>query len=418
MRRTNRIWLPPYCNPDGLLPKIQETRSLFARRPYPFPDFVGKAIAFLQTEEVQKMGFVFDPQRSLPCKWKCSDESLYGVDLALYAQTGHYPFDKGVIGGRFNAGSLGAAVYHGPINIDFGGSHVGYVPGNGGGRFGSIWRPQQGEHSTDCGYLSGLLAPFRYEYDDATSNILISHPPGEKVLVSVPNEYVQPNWSERRIKLLIDTDTFTDGEVEYAPSKPHTHTPIGRTLFQLSGAFLERLRPTDRDRLTTQEPKPVGRLLSHPYFHLFDLDAEIDAHGLPRERLLLYMKYILSARHAPPPLKVAIINTNIEHNHLTDTVRDAAYRPYSFASFSGVFLDLFDESSQRYATLFQPLAVAIKAAGKNREVELLPEEIHHRFDQLSPAEPAIPMRDVLRCDSFEGWLDQFSFDGQTAAADC
>jgi len=393
-----------------MLPKVQETRSLFTRKPYAFPDFIGKAIAFLKSEEVRSMGFEVDPSRTLPCKWKCSDECLYGVDLAIYAQTGGYPFDKGRIGGIFNGESLEAAVHHGPINIDFGGSHVGYVAGDGDGSFGTIWRPQRGVHSSDCGHLSGLLAPFVREYDDAIKNVLVYQPPGEKVIVSVPNEFLQPNWSARSIKLLVDTDTLAEGEVEYDQGLPYTHTPIGRSLFYASRRFLDSLKPNERALLASADPTPIGAALSHGFFNIFDVNAELDAHELPTERLLVYMKYILAAKHAPPPLKAAIINANIEHNHLTDSVRVPAYRPYSFASFSGVFLDLFDYEQGRYATLFQPLAVAIKPANRMREYELLPDEIHHRFDGLKAAEPVIPMGDVLRSASFDHWVEQFSFD--------
>jgi len=410
MHRTNRIWLPPYCQPEGLLPKIQETRALFSRPPIPFPDFVGKAVAFLQSDHVQQMGFSYDPKKSLPCKWKCSDESLFGVDMALFAQTGHYPFDKGVIGGRFNAGALGAAVHHAPTNLDFGGSHVGYVPGPDGGTFGSVWRPLQGAPSSNCGYLTALLRPFRREYDDACENILVYQPPGEKVIVSVPNEFVQPNWSARAVKLLVDTDTLTEGEVEYQRDKLHTHTPSGRTLFYLSQRFLDDLSAAEGSALIDEHPCPIGSHLTHGYFNIFDADAEVDAVGLPKERLVLYMKYILAAQHAPPPLKAAIINTNIEQNHLTDTIRAEKWSPYSFASFSGVFVDFWDEVKGRYAVLFQPLAIAIKPAGAHREFELMPDEIHHRFAKLEPAEPVVPMEDVLRDSDFERSLQQFTFD--------
>ncbi len=411
MQRTNRIWLPRYSHPDGLLPKIQETRVLFSRPPYPFAEFVGKAIAFLQSDQVSKMGFDYDPKKGLPCKWKCSDESLYGVDLVLYAQTGHYPFNKGLIGGRFNKGSLGAAVHHAPTNLDFGGSHVGYVPGPNGGTFGKVWRPLQGERSSNCGYLMALLRPFQREFDDATQNILVYQPPGEKVIVSVPNEFVQPNWSARRVKLLVDTETLTAGEVEYVRNKPHTHTPSGRTLFFLSSRFLDGLRSHDvAAALVSEKPTPIGEHLTHPFFNVFDVDTEVDAQGLPQERLLLYMKYVLAARHAPPPLKAAIINTNIEQNHLTDTIRAERFSPYSFASFSGVFVDYWNDRLGQYSVLFQPLAIAIKPAGARREVELMPDEINHLFKPLKPAESVIPMENVLQDTNFERTVAPFTFD--------
>jgi hypothetical protein len=410
MRRTNRFWLPTYCAPDGLLPKVQETRTLFSRRPFAFPDFVGRAIAFLQSKEVRAMGFEFRPDQALPCKWRCPDESLFSADLALYAQTGHYPFDKGKLGGGFNEKALGAAVQHGPINVDFGGAHVGYMSGEGGGSFGRIWRPQNGAPTSNCGYLTALTADFRSIYNDAINNIFVHELPGGRVVVNVPNEYVQPNWSSLPTKLLIDTDTLTNGEVDYEPSAPQTHFPIGRSLFYLSETFLDGLTLEERERLINADPTPIGRRLSPKFFNIFNVDAEVDSHGLPKQRLLPYMKYILAARHAPPLLKAAIINTNIEHNRLTDTIRVEAYRSFAFASFSGVFIDLFDDVSGRYGVLFQPLAIAIKPAGRLRETEFLPEEIHDRFHKIKPAKPAIPLEDVLRSSSFDSWTDAYTFE--------
>ena len=63
-------------------------------------------------EQARDAGFTQDPGAALPCKWKCADESLFGVDLAIYAFTGQYPFDKGLIGGRINEPSIAAAVHH------------------------------------------------------------------------------------------------------------------------------------------------------------------------------------------------------------------------------------------------------------------------------------------------------------------
>ncbi len=64
--------------------------------------------------------------------------------------------------------------------------------------------------------------------------------------------------------------------------------------------------------------------------------------------------------------------------------------------------------------LFQPLAIAIKAPGQQRAVEFLPEEIHERFENLSPAKPVIPMEDVLRSASFESWTKAFTFNPEEA----
>ncbi len=409
MKRSNRHWLPAYGHPDSVLPKVQETRTLFSRPPYAFQDFVGKAFRFLQGETARKIGFEYDPERTLPCKWKCSDEAVFGVDLAIYAQTGHYPFDKGKIGGYFNAASLGAAVHHGSINVDFGGSHVGYIPGEGGGSFGRIWRPHLGDTSTDCGHLMGLIEPFQKEFDEATQGILVYRPQGERAMVSVPNEFVQPHWGSRPVKLLVDTETLTDGEVDYDPDKVHTHTPIGRSLFYLHEGFLQGLSDDEAQALCRADPTPMGQHLSHRYFNTYDTRAALDETGLPMQRLLLYMKYIVSARYSPPALKVAIINTNIAHNRLSDTVREAAFRPYAFASFSGVFIDLFDEQRGGYVNLFEPLGLSLKPSGKTREIELSTEQIHHELDRLEPAPSVIPMKEATRVESTADIVDRFTF---------
>jgi len=409
MTRTNRNWLPEYCNPDSYLPKIPETRTLFSRPPFLFQDFAGRAIRFLQSEQARKMGFEYDQKNILPCKWKCADESVFGMDLALYAYTGHYPFDKGGIGGYFNEPSVSAAVHHGRINIDFGGSHVGYLPDNRGGLFGYIWRPLQHERSTDCGHLMNVIQPFKSIYDDATESILIFNPGGDRLFVSIPNEFIQPNWSSHSIKLLVDLDTLTAGDVPYREEVPHTHTPIGRTLFYLNPRFLEELSEEAVRRFHTAEPTPIGNLLTHPYFSIFDSAAELDLNGLPVRRLNLYMKFILSAANSPYPLKAAIVNTNIEHNRLTDTVRQAAYKPYAFASFTGVIIDVYEETINNYVNLFQPLGFSIKPAGVTRDIELPPDEIHHLLRELTPAEPVRPVADIMGYRSLPHLLDRFIY---------
>lgn len=409
MQRTNRNWLPPYCDPEALLPKIPETRALFRWRPYLVQDFIGKAISFLESDEIKAMGLEYDYRRVIPSRWKCSDESLFGVDLAIWAHTRAYPFDKGLIGGRFNAPSLGAAVHHGSINVDIGGSHVGYLPGEGGGTFGRIWRPATQEYSTDCGYLMALLAPFLRVYEDACDNILLVRPEGEGALVSVPNEYVQPAWSSERIKLLVDLDTLTDGEVDYRIDLPHTQTQIGRSLFRVGERFLDFLGEAKARELFTPRPRRIGPHLGHDFFAIWDSEAALEG-GLPEQRLLLYMKHILAARHSPEGLKAAIVNTTLEHNRLTDAVRDGAYRDYDFISFSGVFIDQYSMEARSYVNLFQPMGMTIKPKGRTRERELSPEEIHAVFERLPLADPALPLDAVFSYARPESVVESFTFE--------
>jgi hypothetical protein len=409
MTQTTRNWLPVYCDPRSLLPTVQETIILFSEPPYLFQDFVGKAITFLKSEAVQKMGFVFNPKTALPCKWKCSDEAVFGVDLCLYAYTGHYPFDKGKIGGCFNEESLGAAVHHSRTNIDFGGSHVGYWPGEGGGTFGYIARPlHEAEISTDCGHLMALMAPFKQVYDDACRNILFFSPEEGRVVVSVPNEFLAPNWSSQNIKLIVDVERLTAGPVPYDVDKPYTHKLAGRSFFYAHPDFLAALPPETAAQFRTRERVPIGQELTADTFSIFDTAAEL-VDGSPTLRLLPYMKYVLSSKLAPYPLKAAVTNTNIEYSKLTDSVRAEQFRPHAFASFTGVFIDMYDAELSSYVNLFQPIGISIKPAGRSREVEIPPAEVHHIFDRLEPADPVLPLEGVLGYAHPRHVLEKFTF---------
>jgi hypothetical protein len=406
---TTRNWIPNYCHVDNFLPTVQETVILMAQPPYFFPDFVGRAISFLQSEPVRKMGFVYDPKTALPCKWKCSDESVFGVDLALYAFTGRFPFDKGKIGGQFNEAAVSAAVHHGGTNIDFGGAHVGYIPGPDGGAFGHIQRPLCGEElSTDCGALMSIMAPFKEVYDDACRSILLFQPASHRIQVSVPNEFLHPSWSSHRIKLLIDIERFCDGLVPYDVDVPHTHKLAGRSLFYAGDEFLERISDESRKRFSTPTKRRIRDELTSPFFHIFDSNPDLEG-GLLKHRFLPYMKYILSSKAVPYPIKAAITRSNIEYNKLTDCVRTEAFRSYSFASFTGVFIDMYDPSLECYVNLFQPIGCSLKLAGRTREHEFSAAELRESFERLSPAVPVLPLKGVLGYENADRLLKEFTF---------
>lgn len=406
---TTRKWLPDYCHPDNFLPTVQEAVILLAKRPYFFPDFVARALSWLQTEEVEKLGFQYDAKTTLPCKWKCSDESLFGVDLALYAFTGHYPFDKGKIGGQFNEAAVGAAVHHSPVNIDFGGSHVGYIPGPDGGSFGHIPRPLSGEEelSTDCGALMAIMAPYKKAYDDACRSIVLAKP-DDRVLISIPNEFLRPSWSSHQVKLLVDAERLTDGLVPYDDDVPYTHKLAGRSLFYVSEEFMGSLTQQMRDHFSTPRRRRIGEELTAPFFHIYDSNPKMKD-GTITNRFIAYMKYILSSRRVPYAIKAAVTRANIEHNNITDCIRAEAYRSYTFACFSGVFIDMFDAKLGCYVNLFQPVGCSLKVAGRTREYEFGAAEMHDKLNAVTPAEPVLPLAEVLGYDNADHVIEQFTF---------
>jgi hypothetical protein len=239
-----------------------------------------------------------------------------------------------------------------------------------------------------------LIEPFKRVYDDAVDNILVFTAEEGRALVSIPNEFIQPGWSSGNVKLLVDLEALTAGTVAYDPAQPHTHKVAGRSLFRLHPKFTYALAPEVKATLLRPTPTPIGRELTAELFSIFDTAAEIDRDGMPRERLLPYMARILTSREVPYPLHAAVVNTNIEYNRLTDCLRQESFLPHSFASFTGIFLDLYDPAVG-YLNLFQPIGLTIKPAGRTREVEIPSAGIHEIFSRLEPVAPALPLRGVL-----------------------
>jgi len=397
--------LPSYLRPGAPRPELPGLEAVFGRPPFVLADFVGRALAFLRGREAAGTGFRFQEAACLPCTWKCVDESLFGVDLILLAYTGRYPFAKGLMGGFFNRAALGAAVQHGPINLDFGGGHVGYQPGPGGGSFGRVRRPQQGHDSTDCGYLTALLAPFVQAYRQAGRDIRLHSPDGDKVVVSLPEEYLRPESSGRGVRLLVDLDALTAGPVPPGLAEPEA----GRSLFSVRPDFLDRLPGDEAGLFRSPRPRPIGLRLGAECFNIFDPRAELDQAGLPRPRLLQFMNSIVSDRQAPPGLAVSLVNAGLEHRRLVEAVREPDFEPCAFASFSGLFIDLYSEDLEAYANLFQPLSLLLKPAGRSRGLELGPEEIHQRFEDLKPVPPRRPLAQVLGFEPPADLAERFTF---------
>jgi hypothetical protein len=253
------------------------------------------------------------------------------------------------------------------------------------------------------------LSHFKAVYDDARRNILLFRPDGGRVMASIPNEFLQPGWSSNRIKLLVDIERFTTGAVTYDVNNPVTHKVAGRSLFYVSSDFLGGIDPRPPEQsFMSPEPQPIDNELTAEYFSIYDSEATL-AGGVPVKGFLPYVKYILSSKLAPYPLKAAVTNSNIEHNRLTDSVRSEEYRAASFASFTGVFIDIYDEQVGTYVNLYQPVGLSIKPAGKTREVEISAAEVHHIFDKLEPAEPKLPLKGVLGYERADHVLDNYTY---------
>ena len=90
-------------------------------------------------------------------------------------------------------------------------------------------------------------------------------------------------------------------------------------------------------------------------------------------------------------------------------MRSEAYRPYGFASFTGVFIDLYDAELGSYINLFQPIGISIKPQGRSREIEISPDEVRHIFEKLDPAPPVMPLEGVLAYNRPERTLQKFTF---------
>jgi len=197
--------------------------------------------------------------------------------------------------------------------------------------------------------------------------------------------------------------------VAYRKELLYTHTQMGRSLFFLHQKLIDSLIANATGSLFTSEPKRIGRRLTHEFFNMWDSEAETQD-GRPVQRLLPYMKFILAAQNSPAQLKAAVVNTALEHNRLTDAVRNDDYRKYDFVSFSGVFIDHYSEETRSYVNLYQPMGMAIKPRGRTREVEFLPAQIHEILERMPLAEPRMPLEGVFGAERPQSVLDGFTFE--------
>ncbi len=423
-------WVPTHARPTAFLPATVAPETVFEPPPFEVSEFVRRALGMLASDRwIRAAGKEFDRTRLLPCKWKCADESLFSVDLVLHACTGQFPFDKGKLGGRFNPESLPAAFHHGPYHLDLGGSHVGVVEdGTGHLEVGYVTRPLQGTRSTDCGWLMQVLAPFKRVHDQACESILLART-DDTLRLTVPNEYLHPGWSTSPVKLLLNLDALGAHRAETSSGDrtrrrqeplnssrtstagPHaTAGPVaGCTTFAIPPDFVERLSNRQRLRLEAGEVVPVGQGLRPHDFHLYSTETVTDRDGLPVDRLLLYVKEIVAGGRAPYPLTGALINACIEYNALTDALRQDAFRPYGAASFTGVFIDRYDEALGTYVNFFAPVAFSLKIPGAREIIELNAAELRNELLEVRPADPARPLTAVLGYDPTRAIPPRFDF---------
>ncbi len=423
--------LPCQTQPRNILPAILPLSSVLEAPPFEVSDFVRRALGLLASRKGRKLaGADFTQTGTLPCKWTCADESLFTIDLVLYACTGRFPFDKGQLGGRFNPGTLGAGFHHGPLHIDLGGAHVGAVEESGGTfRFGHVLRPIAGTTSTDCGWLMQLLAPFKRVYDQACENILITKTLGSLV-ASIPNEYVHPGWTGDTVKLLVDLEAIgaetspvssrartgfvhPDHREPSRDGRPSSQCPppscAGRSTFLLPEGFASRLSRDRRGRLEMGDTVPMGRALRAQDFHLYDAGTVVDEQGLPRDRVLLYVKDILTATGTQYPLGAAVVSSCIEYNILTDSLRHESCRKYGAASFTGVFIDWYSEEAGNYVNLFVPIGFSVKRPGSCQILEFNPEEIRAMLHDCKPIQPLKDLNALLGYDPDRLEIPAFRF---------
>ena len=395
----NRTDIPPYLATQDYLWNGMCSEELINTKVFLFSDFAARALNYLKSPGIKAKGFNYDATSSLPCTWKCSDESVFGIDLIVYGLTAKFPFNKGLIGGKYNAGSVGAAVHHGFGNVDFGGSHVGYVKDRPDDNFGYIWREAHNDYSSDCGYLMGVLKPFKKRYDEL--NKLISfNKEDENIFVSFPFYMLESSKQDSSIKMILRDELFNDNNYVITD---------GMIKRMVSKQVISRMDPETLNKLSSGLKISGKKVLKPEFFEIFDINAKLDEESNVQEGILAYMKYILSSSVLSYSVKAALINTGLEQALLRKTVSLEQYRYISFASFAGLIIDVYDPTVKNFINLYMPLELSLKAKGYTDVTVVEPAQLQEQILAQSPVEMQNKIAENTGICGTAEVLDDFSF---------
>ncbi|MBS0002749.1 MAG: hypothetical protein KFF45_06705 [Thioalkalivibrio sp.] len=294
----------------------------------------------------------FQPGRILPSRAFCSDESQGYPTILIAKHFGTFPFNHG------RGGAIVATQRHGPFSehgqdlVIVQASHVGYDPET--AAFGQYRRihAQHAGHSTSCGKIAGVIAPYQREYEFAQGGVLLESC-GGSLCVCIDNGLLRGN---RREGLFLNLARLAEPDLngEFTPVRAYSTSKS----FAASTVLQRQLSDL---HLREGERLPIGAHLEPSMFYFQrDLDETPEGRDQQERGLIGAMPWIVTSPH--PLLTAAQINTQVEFDRAFRTAAQApSFRGKRLLYVSGLNIDISPQPGENFpATHFVPWAAYLQ----------------------------------------------------------
>ena len=320
----------------------------------------------------------FEPGRMLPSRAFCSDESQGYPTILIAKHFGTFPFNHGRGGAIVATQRHGPFAEHGQDLVIIQASHVGYDPDS--REFGTYRRIHAGraEHTTSCGKLAAVVAPYLKEYRFAQRSILLERWHG-KLCVRIDNGLLRGNRTEGlflNLRRLVERDP--DGE--FTPVRTYSTSKSF-----VAAASLQR-DWTDLEPQEGQRTSIGARLVPNMFSFQRELDETPEGRDQQELGLIGAMPWIVTSRR--PLLAAAQINTQVEFDRAFRTAAQApSYRGKRLLHISGLNIDISPQLGETFPkTNFVPWAAYVQSRDGDQRI-LEQSELLAALLEQSPENP-------------------------------
>jgi hypothetical protein len=361
--------------------KILDNQAIMANK-YDLSTFFGKLW------EVAADYCKFDKTKIMPVLVECPDESQRLKTLYCVATFGMFPFAGGKLGAELDTYAIGPASHHAENLVYIMGSHTGYNNHN--REWGSIYREKEGDYSSCCGKLAGILGPYLDKYEDAKRNIKYFIHEG-RVLLKIPNRFlgIQNSCKTDPIELRLESSLIKDSSESEAII---TAEIPGFVIFEIHTDL--QLALEDKNRRITHDPTPIGNDLNSNYFK-FLIPSDQFSDGIS-ERLHRFMHQIVLGLDFPPIVTIANVNTWIEFNRFVDAIHaipDVLNK--GIFAISGLTVDFYLEKESSYSNIYYPQYAFFKPSGEKEGIVMGTSEANKLLSIYEPQKDMLSLDRVI-----------------------
>jgi len=295
----------------------------------------------------------FTPEKIMPSRAFCSDESQGYPVILITKHFGAFPFNHGRVGGIIASDRHGPHAHHGKDLVIIHASHVGYDPDS--GTFGVYRRLQTNNHNetTSCGKICGTLDWYSNEYDFAKNNIHLTKTDG-KFHVTIDNLLLH---SERTEGLFLKLDALVEktesGNINAIKSLSTSK------VFPASSVLIDSIKA---NCCQDNQQQAIGDQLTAD---MFTFKRQSDDHM--DKNLIDAMPHIMTDQW--PALKAAQVNTQVEFDRaFRSVVQEPEYQGKRLLFISGLNVDISPQVGQVFPlTKFIPWAAYYQTEDGDQE---------------------------------------------------